>query len=955
MATKKYKRDTLEAIFAQYFTGEESSDGEWRMFCPRCEDPGVSQSPSASVNIDSGLFNCMKSNHGGTVVALVEEMRKEDGFDIRAARLAARNRVANPKRAATGATAAVPSQSQVKSWATDLRSADGRLRLLMNERGFSVETVEKWQIGWDGYRYTIPVFDEDGNIVNVRRYKLGAKPDEQKMLNIKGHGEGRLFGLSILRSNEDVVLTEGETDCMILNQIGIPACTHTSGASVFKLDWIQKFKGKAVYICYDNDDGGRKGAAMVAQKLASVAAAIYIVVIPIDKRGADVTDFIVENKKTADDFRALMARSRELASKTDIPVRGHKVSLEASMAQENMGRDLEMVATVIGKVSPPFLAPKMIEVTCDMSKGPVCEVCPVKFAGGQLEKKFQPNDPDLFRFAEATEERRKKLWRELTGARCSDRADFDESDLYTIEELIASPSIDDRQVDEDQVPMTRRILSVGTHSTTVNSDRRILGRNVIDPKSSRQSFLAWGNEAIRTSLDSFNPDPTAIAQLLQFRPQYDTDPEAEYQSPLDKCFEIAHSLSEHVTHVYKRDLLHVAYDLVWHSPLAFRVEGDLVEKGWLEMMVLGDTRTGKSDVALKLCRHYSAGLVKSCEGATLPGLIGGVQQIEKTWTTTWGIIPLNDRRLVVLDEVSGLKDKDVIENMSSIRSSGRAQITKISVEETSARTRLIWISNPGDGSMLGDHPNGAMDAIKTVIKANEDIARFDFVMSAAQTDVPDETFRVERKAVGSNPYNSDMCHDLVLWAWSLKPDQIKFSSRAAQRARELAVDMGKRYVPDLPLVQTANARFKIYRLAVAIAARTFSSHDNGKTLLVTSEHVEDAVRFLDEVYGQQAMGYARYSHNKIEAERIAIQRRQATITWLRQHEDTVLHALRSIGGSTFRVRDLLEFAGMSQDDAQIAVKWLMASKMVIRKSRGDIAMTRPLIDILRKMEEEDDV
>lgn len=955
MAGRKYQRETVEAIFEQYFTGDESSDGERRMYCPRCEDPSVSQSPSASVNIDQGLFNCMKSNHGGTIVSLVDEMRKKDGFDVRAARMAAKNRKANPRKPATGSTAALPTLAQVKSWAEDLRSADSRLRLLMNERGFSVETVEKWQIGWDGYRYTIPVYDEDRNLVNVRRYKMKAGPKEQKMLNIKGHGEGRLFGLSILASNDDIVLTEGETDCMLLNQYGVPAVTHTSGASVFKNEWIRHFKGKAVYICYDNDEGGKKGAAMVAQKLATVAAAVYTVLIPIDEKGADITDFLHKHKKTVEDFRELMERARALAAKTGVPVRGKRVSLESSMAQENLSKDLEFVATIIGKQSPPYTAPRELEAHCDMSKGAVCEVCPVKYAGGSLTKNLQPNDTDLYRFVESTEERRKKLFKEIMGARCSDRVTFDEASQYTLEELIASPSIDSRSSEEDQTPMTRRIICVSTHATTINSDRRLLGRNVVDPKNSRQAFMAWGNTPMKTSLDSFSPDPEALQRLTAFRPGYDhNDPESmEYQSPLDKCYEIANDLSEHVTKVYKRSDLHVAYDLVWHSPLSFYVEGVLVEKGWLEMMVIGDTRTGKSDVATKLARHYSAGLIKSCEGATFAGLVGGVQQIEKTWTTTWGVIPLNDRRLVVLDEVSGLKDNDVIENMSSIRSSGRAQITKISNEETSARTRLIWISNPGDGSKIGDHPNGGMDAIKTVVKNNEDVARFDFVLAATQNDIPAETFLKQRKPEGKNPYTAEMCHNLVLWAWSLKPKQIHFSPRAAAAAREAAVALGKRYVPDLPLVQTANARFKIYRLAVAIAARTFSSYDNGATLTVTDEHVYDAVRFLDGIYEHDGMGYARYSRRLISDERQARDRRQSTISWLMQNEDTVLHALHSVGGTrTFRVRDLLDFAGMSQDEAQLAIKWLLKSRMVIRKPRGEIAMTQALMDILHEMEDE---
>ena len=32
---------------------------------------------------------------------------------------------------------------------------------------------------------------------------------------------------------------------------------------------------------------------------------------------------------------------------------------------------------------------------------------------------------------------------------------------------------------------------------------------------------------------------------------------------------------------------------------------------------------------------------------------------------TWGVVPMNDRRLVILDEVSGLAEKGVIEQMDA--------------------------------------------------------------------------------------------------------------------------------------------------------------------------------------------------------------------------------------------------------------------------------------------------
>ena len=80
-----------------------------------------------------------------------------------------------------------------------------------------------------------------------------------------------------------------------------------------------------------------------------------------------------------------------------------------------------------------------------------------------------------------------------------------------------------------------------------------------------------------------------------------------------------------------------------------------------------------------------------------------------------------------------------------------------------------------------------------------------------------------------------------------------------QAVVEAAADLGSRYVPDPPLVQAENIRIKLARLAVAFAARTFSTNARGELLIVRKSHVKAAVEFLDMVYGTDAMGYKSYS------------------------------------------------------------------------------------------------
>lgn len=949
--TKKYKPETIRAAFASYAVGPEN-DGEQRMFCPICEDPDTSASPSASMNADSGVWNCLKNNHGGSIYALVQDLKKERGFDIR--RESMKGRHADPqyseetsKRLNATSAIPLPSQAQIEKWNTALMSNKTRLKALMDQRGFERKTIIEWEIGWNGERYTIPVRDIDGTLVNVRRYQMGGG-HTNKMLNMPGHGSAALFRPDILRDNERIVLTEGETDCILLNQTGIPAVTHTAGASTFRAAWAQGFVDKDVWIAYDADDAGRKGAKRVEDILKAFARNVFVINIPMTTKGADVTDYIHLEGHSKSEFEELMTDAMDRSGvpqiRTEIPSSGEKVNLNDSMSQDNQNKVLELIVSIAGKQAEPYTTPKLITATCDQSKGAACTMCPIAARGGQAEIELRIDDEDLFRFIDVPEQRRKTLIKEITGARCSDRVEFEIDENYHVEELLVQPSVDDRKDDETQQPVRRTAYSISSNGSTVNSKVKLVGKNVPDPKTGKLRFMSWVNEPMEMDIDKFELTPERRYMLEKFQP-------AEDQSPLDKMLEIARDMSDNVTHIYGRDILHVAYDLVWHSVLTFKIGDMVVDKGWLEMAIVGDTRTGKSEIGNRLIRHYRSGVLQSCEGMSFAGLVGGVQQIDGRWHMTWGVVPMNDRRLVILDEVSGLAEKGVIEQMSSVRSSGIAQVTKIASEETSARTRLVWAMNPGDGSMIRDNPQGGMGAIRTVVPAAEDVARFDFVLATAKGDVDSKVINGNFAEHHSPEYTSEESETLIKWAWSLTRNDIVISEAAQKAVMKQSMAMGERYISDPPLIQSENVRFKLLRIAAAIAARTFSIGKSGK-LLVKAEHINDAVRFLDMIYEDDAMGYARASRRAIQADEKARAKYDLCVAYLRDHPDDVLLTLKMVGGATFRTRDFEDFGGMDKAEAKTVVQTLLKWNVIKLKSRGDIGMDPMLQKAIREAEED---
>lgn len=941
--------DKYVRAFERFLVGDAQSDGEWRAFCPINEDPEQSKSPSASLNFDTGLWHCQSCGQGGTVRSLYRTMRNQRGMRSPASgnRQGDRSNVVQIDKNAKP----LPTPQQVEFWHKTLMGSPRALKYLHDTRGLTDKTMRKYLVGWDGMRFTIPIYDEDGDLVNVRRYKANAKSHKDKMISWGvGHGSGRLYGLEVLKNNEDVFYAEGEWDRILSMQHGFPTITDTSGAAVFKPEWARHFKGKRVYMMYDDDKQGDAGAMKAAQYLRGVALGVYRVKLDTGIDGGDITDFYTSLGNTSDDMWARVEEAVPLwepKEKHSTPLYGKPVTVEESQ-NVNYAEPLELTVMVIGKQTPAFLAPKKITGTCSMSAGAVCNMCPLMLRDGKLVKEVAADDETLLKFVNVGDMRKKELYGEIVGSMCKKFVEFDVTDGYNIEELVVTPSLDHRSEDTE-TPIQRRVYNVGTYSTPINQTVKIVGKQVAESSTQRGTFMGWSLTPINTDLEDFKMTPVIMKQLQLFQTK-------EGQTPLAKCYEIARDLASNVTHIYGRPLMHIAYDLTWHSVNQFDFDNKPVRKGWLECLVIGDTRTGKSEAVTHMRRHYGAGVIKSCEGASFAGLVGGAQQVpgsKSGWIVTWGVLPLNDKRLVVLDEMSGLmavRERNILGDMSSVRSEGKAVISKIVSDETSSRTRIIWLSNPSDGTRIADLPGSALRAIKQLVRNPEDIARFDYAMAVANNEVsPDIINSTEHKKV-RHRYTSDACHNLIMWAWSRKKDQVLWGRGTEEAVYDAAISMGGRYVSDPPLVQVENIRVKIARLAVALAARTFSCSKNGEKVWVRKAHVESAVEFLDSIYSAESMGYMRSSRRTLVTRQEA-QDSKGKVRRFLKGEPHVLAAIRAIGAETFRSRDFEEQAALTKDEANLVMRSLTEWRMIAREARGAVRFEPAMTEVLREMED----
>jgi len=831
------------------------------------------------------------------------------------------------------------SDGMVAGWHSALMSNEAALRWLKERRGLNKKTIVRFEIGLEnGKFYTIPIRDVDRSIWNVRYYNPNPTDYRRKIWSESGYGSPpRLYPMSIFEEDpQEIIIGGGEWDILLTIQNGFAAVTRTGNEDFWLAEWGEWFKDRIVYLAHDCDEKGQKANRVAGRALQHVAD-VRVIKFPyaiLPKHGKDLTDYLLDHEPGA--LRTCMKEAEPFFRAK--PIReAHSVSVLDTQDAGRIGKPVQVVVTVKGRKEPGYTIPRKVRLSCTQDAGTKCNICPMRAVKGEAEVEILPDSAMILNLIEHSNAEVEKVIADsygVPGGRCI-KLTQEAEEHQSVEILFARPALDNTD-GADVRPeaaqyKTIKITSVGRHDTPPNNTVSIIGALHPNPKTQNNEFLAHELELLETSVDRFEINRDTVRQMKIFQAPRD---------PLYKLHGIARSLAEHVTMIHGRPAMHILMDLTFHSALAFNFAGEFIERGWLESLVVGDTRTGKSLAAQRLVRHYGAGEIISCEAASFAGVIGGLQQLAREWAVTWGIVPINDRRLVVLDEISGLTP-DQIAAMSDIRSSGRAKLTKIEQEMTWARTRLLWLGNPRNATMA--NYTWGVDAIKPLIGNAEDIARFDLAMVVTLDDVPAEVIN-QRVTPGELRYTSEACQTLLRWVWTRTPEQVIFGKRAERRVFDAANEIGKLYVEDPPLVQAANIRIKIARIAVAIAARTFSTDRKHQKIMVLPNHVDTAVRFLNSLYGMREFGYRERSKDLI-ADRIEAENNREKITEYLEDQPMLAKFLRSAG--KFRRQDIEEILQMSREEANGVIHTLYQNRMV-RKVLGDIVVEPTLHSILRE-------
>ena len=924
MATKIEAINALAELERMGWKFDPIGDDEVKTVCPVHDD----SEPSVSLNVKKNLWTCYSCKAKGDIVSFLAYAGQVERQTM-LVDLSTRYDLEDQKQI----DPRVVEKMHAKIWDA------GPLLQELRNRGVTDEMIRKARLGYHEGRITIPVYDLAHRIVNIRRYLPGG--GAKKMLNTRGYGKAKLYQPDQLDKHEAVWICGGEIKALVvgamLSEFSIGAVSSTGGEGSWDTSWSKLFKAKRIWICMDVDAAGQAAARKLGTLLSPVAE-VRIISLPLNKEDhpkGDVNDY-VHAGGTADDMLRLMELAApfemsNLPGKDD--ERGsRRVKLANATNPANMGWRLEMSAVVAAQDSTPYLVPNDIDVGCTRDQ-PHCHVCSVSTlatdAAGYAKLKVPAASEAILEMVQAPKKAMRPAIMSGLGIPSCKVCDFRINSQHIVYDVRLGPQLEISGEGEGNVAQPALVVD---SECELNTPYILHGRTYPHPKTQQATLVLDASEITEDNLSTFKLSEEDAHSLQLFQPK-----EWTVESLTDKLDEIYDDLENNITQIYKRRDLHLAIDLAYHSPLFLTYEGKQVN-GWLQVLVLGDSAQGKSETCIQLQKHYGLGEKVECKNATVAGLLGGLQQLGTRWFVSWGVIPTHDRRLVILEELKGAST-EVIGRLTDMRSSGMAEIPKIERRKAHARTRLVALSNPRGNRGVSTYSFG-LAAIQELIGALEDVRRFDLalILQAGEVDVADM-----EQAVVAHKYESDLCRKLILLAWTV--GTVSFDPEAAAIIKERSGQLCEKFSEAMPLIDRGTARFKLCRMAAALAARTFSYRDG--ELVVRSCHATFICDFVDRVYSAKSFGYLDFS--KAQQRAVGLRDEETVKRYIINTKHPAHLVSEMLYRDDISSQDIQDWCEVERDDAQTIVSFFVRHHAVRRKKQS-YHKTAAFIALLKSLE-----
>lgn len=206
-----------------------------------------------------------------------------------------------------GEPESLPSEGYVSGWHSRLLSTRKPFDYLTRERGLTLETITRYRLGWnsDEQTLTLPVHDAGGELVNLRRRRLG--PGEP-FRGLRARGSQLYPDLP----PGGVLLVAGELDALSARQGGAGYVVTTTCGAWLPDHLTAELAGRSVAVAYDV--GEEAAAERTAAQLHSFRCESWIVRLGLLglPLGGDLNDYY-RGGGTTRDLASLIRRERRRA------------------------------------------------------------------------------------------------------------------------------------------------------------------------------------------------------------------------------------------------------------------------------------------------------------------------------------------------------------------------------------------------------------------------------------------------------------------------------------------------------------------------------------------------------------------------------------------------------------------------------------------------------------------
>ena len=809
--------------------------------------PYLESHPSAHVNTIDNLYHCKVCGTSGSELTMIQKL-----LDC------------NPN-AAKKLQRCFNSDETEYEWSQEEISKETQDRAL--QLGISLDVIKELNIKTPEYTNDVlafPVFMY-GHLLDIRQYNPGGDP---KIKSRSGCPSGLVIPFDIWEQtpvNRITLICAGEKDMAIARTHGFNAITITGGENALPCQ-NSYFKDRHIAIVYDNDETGRHGAIKLAKHLSKYTNHIKVVTNfheVLDEK-EDITDFFVKYKKTKEDLINYIESTDWFEDIQDTFKNYPVMDLLEASKPNNINKVVKSNVQIEAISEETFSCPAKIYAE--------------KFKANENDfmaegdyKEWELNEDtvqDILKMIDNNQKENalKQAYKDILHIMQKEKyINIDIPERVTVFKCYLTDMYETTDTTTNTQPMEYTAYSI---NTKLESGQKYMITHKIVPhpnKGQKLIMLILDSEQANDSVSDFQLTDNVIQSLKVIQ-------------------EIPGSIEDKINNLTEKvkgllgyngiNTLIQAIDFAYHTPLQFNFGHFKNIRAYLDTIIVGESRTGKSSTADCLRNLYQLGTFTSLAGnsATIPGLVGGSNKTSSGYQTKAGIIPQNHKGLIIFEEF-GKSNNSVITELTDIRSSNEVRITRVAgTIALPAMVRMISLTNPknknGSIQSIASYPNG-IAVLTDLVETAEDIARYDMIVI-----LPDKgNAQIDPLWEPEEPLDQQIYKDKIRWVWSRTSDQIIIGREEQLYIIEVSNELNKTYEGHIKIFGT-EAWKKLSRLAIAIAGYVCSSDSSYENIVVKKEHIDFARDYLIHLYDNSTFKLKEYvnyekQYSEIDEEGIA--------------------------------------------------------------------------------------